>query len=345
MKTAYFDYPLPEHLIAHSPVTPRDHSRLLVVNRQTRQFSDHFFYELPQFLEAPDQLVVNTTKVIPARLNLHRESGGKIEVLLISESSEDPQVWTAMIRSAKKLRFGESLGAGHRQLITHLGPASEPGLFHVKFNPDITPKMALAEFGEMPLPPYITPENQAALSDAKTRYQSVFAADEGAIAAPTASLHFTPELLAKIEAKTQPKIPVTLHVGIGTFQPIKTDTISEHVMHRETYSITPENADKLNKAIAAKSVVAVGTTVVRTLESAFQNSKINPGTSDTTIFIYPGIPIQTVSKLITNFHLPKSTLLMLVSAFADRDLIQAAYAHAIQKEYRFFSYGDAMLII
>lgn len=345
LKTDLFDYPLPEHLIAHAPTTERDHSRLLVVDRKAGTFSDHWFYDLPHFLAPSDRLVVNTTKVIPSRLHLTRKTGGKIEALLISPSPTDPTQWVAMVRSAKKLHPNESLFLPNSSSIIFIGPADSPGLFHVKFLAGSDPKAILSEFGEMPLPPYIHPSDSNGLEAAKSRYQSVFAQDEGAIAAPTASLHFTNALMAKIEAQTAPKIPITLHVGIGTFQPVKSKDISDHHMHTETYSISAESANRLNAVIEANSVVAVGTTVVRALESAFQHGTVQSGTRQTDIFIYPGIPIRTVSKLITNFHLPKSTLLMLVSAFANRDLILAAYDHAIRQKYRFFSYGDAMLIL
>jgi len=320
-----FDYQLPSGLIAQHPVRPRDHSRLLVVNKYTNQLSHQRFYDLPKFLQPGDVLVVNDSKVIPARLHGSKPTGGAVEIFLLQEKTQT--IWECLVRGKPGLNTVITLPNGfHGKLFEKVSDTT----WLVEFNqPNIT------SVGEVPLPPYIT--EQSKLED----YQTVYAKDQGSVAAPTAGLHFTPELMQKIETLGVKIVPVTLHVGLGTFAPVKTENIDEHVMHAEFATLPLATAQTITEAKqSGHRVIAVGTTSCRTLE-AF-HGQANSGWVD--IFIRPGYTFNTIDALITNFHLPKSTLLMLISALAGKDLIDKAYAIAIQERYRFFSFGDAMLI-
>jgi S-adenosylmethionine:tRNA ribosyltransferase-isomerase len=338
MKVSDFDYMLPPELIAQHPCQRRDHSRLLVLDKNSGAVSHRHFYDLPQLLGKNDLLVLNDTKVLPARLFARKPTGGKLEVLLISPV--DDRTWSCLVKPAKRataatqLQFdgalsGEVVGAG------------DLGLRTIRFSlggQEFQSK--LEQIGEMPLPPYIY-EKQADPG----RYQTVYASAPGAVAAPTAGLHFTPELLRGLEAAGIETAFLTLHVGLGTFRPVAAENVEEHRMHSEYYSISPETARKINEAkTLGRRLVAVGTTSVRVLETAAQEGVISAGSGWTDIFIYPGYTFSMVDALVTNFHLPRSTLLMLVSALAGREHILAAYKEAVAREYRFFSFGDAMLI-
>lgn len=314
MNTFEFDYELPRSLIAQEPVFPRDHSRLMIIEKDTGKINHDYFYNLPKYLKPDDLLVFNQSKVFPARLYGKKITGGKVEVLLLKPGWEF--ISKPGLREGQEIVFDKGLTAKviNNKLI---------------FNIDVI--SIINDIGYTPLPPYIDPNVIGDEPKIRQMYQTVYAKDIGSAAAPTAGFHFTKELLDKIPNKEY----VTLHVGLGTFLPVKTDKIEEHKMHSEWYDISP----KTQKAIlAAKRVIAVGTTSVRVLESAWDKH-------ETDIFIYPGYKFKHVDGMITNFHLPKSTLLMLVSAFAGRDLIMKAYKEAVKEKYRFFSFGDAMLII
>lgn len=325
LKLSDFDYQLPSELIAQQPVRPRDHSRLLVVNRHTAQLSHAHFYDLPQFLQAGDVVVVNDSKVIPARLHGTKPTGGAVEIFLLQEKTAT--IWECLVRGKPGLNSTITLPDGFTgKLFEKVSETT----WLVEFNkPNIT------SVGEVPLPPYITAQSN--LED----YQTVYAKDQGSVAAPTAGLHFTPELMQRIAVLGVKIVPVTLHVGLGTFAPVKTENIDEHVMHAEFATLPPATAAAIAEAKqSGHRVIAVGTTSCRTLE-AF-HGQANSGWVN--IFIRPGYSFNTIDALITNFHLPKSTLLMLISALASKELVDKAYAIAIQERYRFFSFGDAMLI-
>ncbi|WP_293934491.1 tRNA preQ1(34) S-adenosylmethionine ribosyltransferase-isomerase QueA [Iodobacter sp.] len=336
MQVADFDYHLPESLIAQFPPEVRGASRLLHIDGLTRQ--DSHFRQLPQFLRAGDVLIFNDTKVIKARVFGKKDSGGAIEALI--ERVLDEHTALAHIRSSKAPKPGAKLIFADRWPATMIERKDD--LFKLRFDGDESVLDILEQAGQLPLPPYIThtPDEE----DAK-RYQTIYARDPGAVAAPTAGLHFTPELLAELHAMGVKTGYLTLHVGAGTFQPIRVDDVSEHVMHFERYSI-PETTVALIEATksAGGRVIAVGTTSLRALEAASQNGFLAEPIGDTNIFITPGYQFKVVDRLITNFHLPKSTLLMLVAAFVGFETMQAAYQHAVEHEYRFFSYGDAMLL-
>ncbi len=323
-KLSDYSYDLPEELIADRPSARRDESRLMLVERSTGRISHHIFHEIPDLIPPGALAVLNNTKVIPARLFDKRQG---IEVLLLSQSSEN--TWLAMVKPGKKMRPGCKAELGGT--IAHVVEICEDGTRKLRF--DAPPD--LQRHGVMPLPPYI--RRQSDPSDLE-RYQTVYAQVEGAVAAPTAGLHFTQEILARI-----PHTAVTLHVGAGTFKPVQNEDITKHVMHTEQFCITPEAASAIN---AAHSILAVGTTVVRVLESVVDNSGHIPATeSSTNIFIHPPFTFRATDHLLTNFHLSRSTLLMLVAAFAGRELILQAYREAVAARYRFFSYGDCMLIL
>ncbi|MCC5941318.1 MAG: tRNA preQ1(34) S-adenosylmethionine ribosyltransferase-isomerase QueA [Balneolaceae bacterium] len=326
-----FDYHLPEELIAQKPATPRDHSRLLVYNRSTGKITDDYFYNIGHYLPSNTSLVVNNSKVEKCRLLFNE---GKIEIFVTKTVTD--RVVEAMVRPGKKFREGKEteLLEGITAKTVHI---AEDGIRTIELSHSLDhPK--LEPYKYTPFPPYI--ERDESLAD---RYQTVFAKYEGSKAAPTAGLHFTPELLAKLEKAGIEKKEVTLHVGLGTFAPVKTESIEEHVMHSEWYRITGEQAEELNRS---KSITAVGTTSVRVLESAADESgTFTARSGETDIFITPGYRFRSVDHLITNFHLPKSTLLMLISAFAGFDETRKIYEHAIQQKYRFYSFGDAMLIL
>ena len=332
-------YDLPEERIAQTPVEPRDHSRLMVLHRDTDQIEHRRFYDVIDYLNPGDVLVINETRVIPSRLFGERAGGGACEVLLLRQLG--PKRWETLVKPGKKLKPGAEITFGGGRLRARIAETTDVGGRIVDFDCDGTFEAALDELGEMPLPPYI----HERLED-KERYQTVYAKQEGSAAAPTAGLHFTPELLDRIREKGVDVVPVLLHVGLGTFRPVKTENVEEHEMHSEYFEVTAEAAARINAARERGGrVVAVGTTSVRTLESAAENGVLLPRRGETSIFIKPGYRFQMVDALITNFHLPGSTLVMLVSALYDREKILAAYEEAVRDEYRFFSFGDAMLIL
>ncbi len=334
----YFD--LPEELIAQDPLEDRSSSRLLVLDKETGETSHHIFKEVINYLNPGDCLVLNNTKVIPARLIGHKEdTGAAIEVLLLKRKEND--IWETLVKPGKKCKPGTKIVFGEGLLHATVLETVEDGNRLIQFSYEGIFEEILDKLGEMPLPPYITHKLQD-----KNRYQTVYAKYEGSAAAPTAGLHFTKELLKQIEEKGVDIAYVTLHVGLGTFRPVKVDNILEHHMHSEFYQVTKEAADKINKAKKeGHRVICVGTTSCRTVESAAdENGMVKEGCDNTEIFIYPGYKFKVLDALITNFHLPESTLVMLVSALAGREHILNAYEEAIREKYRFFSFGDAMLI-
>lgn len=334
----YFD--LPEELIAQDPLEDRSSSRLLVLDKETGETSHHIFKEVINYLNPGDCLVLNNTKVIPARLIGHKEdTGAAIEVLLLKRKEND--IWETLVKPGKKCKPGTKIVFGEGLLHATVLETVEDGNRLIRFSYEGIFEEILDKLGEMPLPPYITHKLQD-----KNRYQTVYAKYEGSAAAPTAGLHFTKELLKQIEEKGIDIAYVTLHVGLGTFRPVKVDNILEHHMHSEFYQVTKEAAEKINKAKKeGHRVICVGTTSCRTVESAAdENGMVKEGCDNTEIFIYPGYKFKVLDALITNFHLPESTLVMLVSALAGREHILNAYEEAIREKYRFFSFGDAMLI-
>jgi len=338
MRTQDFDFYLPNSLIAQHPTSKRSASRLLYLNGKTGQLDDKFFADLPDFLSADDLLVFNDTRVIKARLFGYKSTGGAVEVLV--ERVLDANHVLAHIRASRAPKAGNRLKlaeAFEAKVISR-----DDDLFHVKFLGDVTALDLLEQYGALPLPPYIT---HAAEAEDEERYQTVYAKYAGAVAAPTAGLHFDEAMLEKIKAKGVNLAYITLHVGAGTFQPVRTENISDHKMHSEIYNISSETVSMI-EATKTKGgkIIAIGTTSLRALESASLSGTLKAGMGETNIFITPGFTFKIVDKLFTNFHLPKSTLLMLVSAFAGFLNIKNAYAHAIEEKYRFFSYGDAMLI-
>ena len=343
MRTQDFDFNLPDALIAQHPTSKRSASRLLHLDGKTRQLNDRVFIELPDFFSSGDLLVFNDTRVIKARLFGHKASGGAVEMLV--ERALDTHLVLAHIRASRAPKVGSKLKLANAFDAEIVG--REDDLFQIEFLSDKSALDLLEQYGALPLPPYIT--HVAELED-ENRYQTIYAKHVGAVAAPTAGLHFDAPMLDQIKAKGVNIAYVTLHVGAGTFQPVRVDNIKDHKMHSEIYHISAETiamveATKNNGG----SVIAVGTTSLRALESAAQQDELKhgalqPAQSETNIFITPGFDFKVVDKLVTNFHLPKSTLLMLVSAFAGCEPIKNAYAHAIQQQYRFFSYGDAMLL-
>lgn len=341
MKTSDFDYYLPQELIAQTPATPRDSSRLLVYDRKTDKVEHKRFYDLPDYLKSGDVLVINDTKVLPARIYCYTAHGGKVELLLLKR--RDLTDWEVLVKPGKKAKKGAVLTVNEELSVEILGNAAdESGGREVRFIFDGVFEDILERVGEMPLPPYITEK----LKD-KTRYQTVYAKTEGSSAAPTAGLHFTEELLDKLKNKGVIIAKVLLHVGLGTFRPVKEEEITAHKMHSEYYEIGKETADIVNAAKKeGRRVIAVGTTSVRTLESvADENGFIKETKGNTEIFIYPPYKFKCVDALITNFHLPKSTLVMLVSAFTSREKTLELYKTAVENGYRFFSFGDACLFL
>ena len=341
MKTSDFDYVLPEELIAQTPMEPRDHSWLMVVHRGTGAIEHKHFYDLPQHLRPGDALVINETKVIPARLlGVKEDTGVPVEVLLLRR--ENATDWEALVRPGRRLKPGATCVFGDGLLrCTVLENVAETGGRLVRFQYEGVFEELLDRLGEMPLPPYIHEKLQD-----QSRYQTVYAKAEGSAAAPTAGLHFTPALLEQVRAMGVTVVPVLLHVGLGTFRPVKEEDVDKHVMHSEYYQVTREAADTLNRIRQAGGrLICVGTTSVRTIETvADSDGIIHPGAGETAIFIKPGVKIKAVDALITNFHLPQSTLLMLVSTFLGREKALDAYRLAVQEKYRFFSFGDAMFI-
>jgi len=337
MKLSDFDYRLPPELVAQHPAPERAASRLLRVE-PTGEFRDLVFRDLLELVDAKDLLVFNDTRVIKARLRGRKDSGGEVEVLVERVTAAHEAL--AQIRASKSPKIGRRLFFAPDVSAEVTGRRGE--FFELRFEPDRPLLDILAEHGEVPLPPYIT---HAPESDDESRYQTVYASVPGAVAAPTAGLHFDGAMLAELEAKGVASARVTLHVGAGTFQPLRSDDLSSHVMHEEWYCVPEETVGAIAAARARGGrVVAVGTTTLRALESAASAGPLQAGAAETRLFIVPGFRFQVVDRLLTNFHLPKSTLLMLVSAFSGTELIREAYAHAVANRYRFFSYGDAMLL-
>lgn len=339
MKVSDFNYNLPEELIAQVPIKKRDESRLMVLDKKSKTIEHKHFYDILDYLEPGDCLVRNNTKVIPARLYGKQETGANVEFLILNNIEGD--VWESIVRPGNKLHVGTKVIFGDGILTAEVLDIMPGGTRKVKFYYDGIFNEILDQIGLMPLPPYI----HESLKE-KERYQTVYAKYDGSAAAPTAGLHFTDELLEKVRAKGVEIANVTLHVGIGTFRPVKEDEVEKHDMHSEHFYIKQDDADKINKAKReGKRVISVGTTSCRVLESvADENGFVREIEGDTKIFIYPGYKFKCLDALITNFHLPQSTLLMLVSALADREFILSAYEEAVREKYRFFSFGDAMFI-
>lgn len=341
MQTIDFNFDLPKDLIAQTPLKTRDHSKLMVLNRENNEIQDKQFFNLVEYLNEGDLLVLNNSKVLPARLyGIKKDSTTQIEFLLLEQKQSD--VWEVLIKPAKKLKIGSSVVFGNGELCAEVLEILDDGNRLVKFNYDGNFYEILDQIGQMPLPHYITEKLQD-----KDRYQTVYSKHLGSSAAPTAGLHFTEKLLEEIKSKGVNIAYVTLHVGLGTFRPVKVDNITEHKMHSEHYYIPKETADLINETKRNKKrVIAVGTTCCRTLESvATFEGEIKEFSGSTNIFIYPGYEFKLLDALITNFHLPQSTLIMLVSAFYGHKKTLDAYNYAILNKYRFFSFGDAMLVL
>jgi len=341
MKITELDYILPEELIAQTAVEPRDHSRLLVMDRSDQTLADRHFFNLPEYLYSGDVLVLNDTKVIPARIMFHKSTGGKIEGLFLRELS--PGRWEMMFKGMAKLKTGMEIGMTDSDLRFFVGERLSAKTFELKTDENLSAVAFFERFGQIPLPPYI--HREQARAEDRQRYQTVFSRQPGAVAAPTAGLHFTPELLEKIKNMGVQVVTVTLHVGMGTFEPVTVDEIEQHPIHSEWYRITAETADVINTARGRKKkITSVGTTSVRVLETAGADGAIGEGEGWTKIFIYPPYRFKIVDQLVTNFHLPRTTLLAMIFALAGREFTLEAYQHAVEERYRFFSYGDAMLI-
>ena len=363
MLVSDFDFELPESLIAQQPLADRAASRMLHLDRQTGSYRDSSFREFPNLLRPDDLLVLNNTRVFPARLFGHRSGEraqplspqnpamkdflhGRVEVLLTKQISSEPQTWEALVRPGKKLGIGEHIFFGERgDMEAEIVARGEFGERTVRFAPVPNFFERVEKLGHVPLPPYI---HQPDTEQDRQQYQTVFARETGSAAAPTAGLHFTPEILEQIHARGIETAEVTLHVGLGTFQPIRVEVVEEHRLHRELYRIPADTAERIERARSTgRRIVAVGTTSVRTLEFAAQQSPdgtIHAQEGEADIFIYPGFQFRVVNAILTNFHLPQSTLLMLVAAFAGRENVLKAYEHAVREQYRFFSYGDCMLV-
>lgn len=340
MKTDDFDYELPKELIAQTPLKNRSESKLLVMDRVTGTLEHKHFYDIIDYLNKGDAIVINDTKVIPARIiGVKEETGAIIELLLLKDEVGD--TWECLAKPQKRLKVGTIITFGNGELKAKVRETREEGITIVDLIYDGILMEILEHLGTMPLPPYIHEKLKE-----QDRYQTVYAKNYGSAAAPTAGLHFTTELLDKIKAKGIEIVHITLHVGLGTFRPVNVEDVTKHVMHTEHYIVTKEAADKLNEIKAnGGKIIAVGTTSVRTLETVMsKNDKFVPSNDDTNIFIYPGFTFKAIDGLITNFHLPKSTLVMLVSAFSSKENIMNAYQEAIKHNYRFFSFGDAMFI-
>lgn len=340
MQLADFDYDLPENLIAQEPLARRDQSRLLVLNRQSGQTEHKRFFQLMEYLRAGDVLVSNNTRVIPARLfGVKEETGAVIEIVLLRRL--DLRRWEALVRPAKRVKPDSRILIGDGELIARAVDVTPAGGRVLDFEYEGVFEELLDRLGQVPLPPYIRKKLEE-----PERYQTVYARHPGSAAAPTAGLHFTPDLLETIKSRGVQWVEIMLHVGLGTFRLVKEDDITQHKMHEEYYEISSEAAGLINKALdEGRRVIAVGTTSTRALESASCGGALQAGAGWTDIFIYPGYTFRVISGLITNFHLPRSTLLMLISAFAGRDYVLQAYREAVAEEYRFFSFGDAMLIL
>ncbi len=343
MDISLFDFDLPEELIAQSPSPERDHSRLLVVNRSAHTYEDKHFYDIIDYLHEGDVLVRNNTKVLPSRLlGIKEETGAKIELLLLNQVEGDIDTWECLTKPAKSIKVGTKVDFGEGKLIGECTKVLDEGIRHIKFTYKGIFMEVLEELGKMPLPPYI--KKQLVGND---RYQTVYATVPGSAAAPTAGFHFTEDLFDKIKEKGVEVVDITLRIGLGTFRPVKVQNVEDHVMHSEEYEISEEAASTLNLAKKeGRRIIAIGTTSVRTLEANYTKyGAITPTRESTDIFITPGYEYKVVDALITNFHLPKSTLIMLVSAFSGREFTLECYKHAVEEKYRFFSFGDACLFI
>ncbi|MBU1026407.1 MAG: tRNA preQ1(34) S-adenosylmethionine ribosyltransferase-isomerase QueA [Candidatus Margulisbacteria bacterium] len=341
MKTSDFDYKFPQELIAHEPAKKRDESRLMVFDRKPQSISHKHFYDIVDYLNPGDLLVLNDTKVIPARLIGRKVGGGaRIEVLLVNRTQNTEhgaQEWKCLVKPGKRLKIGTKVDFGRGKLVGTVVEKLETGEQIISFKYKGNFWNVISKLGKTPLPPYINPPTR----NSSTRYQTVYAAKQGASAAPTAGLHFTPGLLKKLRKKGVKIAYITLHTGLGTFLPVRTEEIKDHQMHSEYFEVPKQTISAIKKA---KRVVAVGTTVVRTLENVFASKTLRlKGESD--LFIYPGYKFKVVDAMITNFHWPRSTLIMLVSAFAGKEFTMKAYKQAIKEKYRLFSFGDAMLIL
>ena len=344
MHISEFDYELPEELIAQQPLARRDASRILVLDRNRGSWRDSVFSEFPEHLRSNDVVVVNNSRVIPARLSGHRaETGGAVEIFLVREL--EPRIWEALVRPGGRLREGARVVFGDGKLIGELLDAPGQELRRVRFGCEGRFEDVLAEFGSTPLPPYIKRPRGGSPAD-RERYQTVYSKSPGAIAAPTAGLHFTDDVLAQVRAKVS-VAEVTLHVGYGTFEPVRVDEVDHHSVSSERFTISSEAAETINHARSnGGRVIVVGTTTMRALESsANEDGRIEATTGDASLTIKPGYRFRVADALLTNFHLPRSSLLVLVSAFAGRELVLAAYGHAVEQRYRFYSYGDCMLIL
>ncbi len=332
-----YDYYLPDNYIAQEPVLPRDVCKLMVVNRKNESISHHIFHEIIDFLERGDRLVLNDTRVIYARLKGKKKTGANVEVFLLKEIS--PYMWEALVKPGKRLKKGAIIdfsGIMEGEIVE----VKEGGIRIVKFTTNFPFREAIKRIGEVPLPPYIKKK----VEDDEL-YQTIYSKKEGSVAAPTAGLHFTKELFEKLSEKGIEISYITLHVGIGTFKPIMTEDIRDHKMHKEYFEVLPEVAEKINKTKEKGGrIIAVGTTTVRTLESVAKNGEISPGYGETDLYIYPGYKFKLVDGIITNFHLPKSSLLVMMAAWMGKDLLFRAYNEAIERRYRFFSFGDAMFV-
>jgi len=340
MKKSEFYFDLPEELIAQDPVSPRDSSKLMVLNRKNKTIEHHFFYELPGILPKDSVLVINNTKVYAARLyvSIDKSAG---ELLVLKQVSEN--IWRCMVKPGKKFIVDKIFSVDGRKesIKAHVIKINEDGTRNIKFDISNDLLKWMENNGYPPFPPYIK-DTHASFED----YQTMYAKTTGSIAAPTAGLHFTDRVFNELDKKNIDIIPLTLHVGRGTFLPVKSEEIEDHIMHSEWYEISEESANKLNEAKKEnKKIIAVGTTSVRTLESNFKDNKFHPEITETNIFIYPGYTYKAVDGIITNFHLPESTLIMLISAFAEKEFIFNAYHEAIKNKYRFYSFGDSMVIL
>ncbi|MDQ2938840.1 MAG: tRNA preQ1(34) S-adenosylmethionine ribosyltransferase-isomerase QueA [Acidobacteriota bacterium] len=345
MHLSDFDYELPEKLIAQHPLERRDASRMLVLNRADQSWKDSRFELLPKYVEAGDVIVINNTRVFPARLMAQREpSGGKVELLLIREVA--PSTWEALVRPAHRLKRGGRLRFGNSMLRAEVVGCFEKGLRHLKFEGDGPLQHLLNELGQIPLPPYIKRASGTSADD-KERYQTVFASKKGAIAAPTAGLHFTPQVIEGLLARQARLVEITLHVGYGTFEPVRVDEIEQHQVASEFFQISKEAANVINESREGGGrIIAIGTTTSRALESAVNAAgRIEAGERETELTITPGFKFRAVDALLTNFHLPRSSLLLLVCAFAGRDLTLEAYRYAAETHFRFYSYGDCMFVM
>jgi S-adenosylmethionine:tRNA ribosyltransferase-isomerase len=351
MLVSEFDYELPDELIAQEPLAERDRSRMLVVDRANRSWRDSSFAEFPEFLNAGDLVVLNNTRVFPARLIGHRVVNGRrgalVEALLLRRIENSANEWEVLAKPGRSLKVGAELEFGDGRLRGGVTAIVEEGRRHIRFDIDGDFDRIVDEIGSSPLPPYIKRERREEQRLDEPRYQTVFARERGAIAAPTAGLHFTARIFDELRARGVKVVEITHHVGYATFQPVRVEEVEKHAIASESYEISDEAAETVNRAkLSGARVMAVGTTTTRALESAADpDGRVRTGPGGTELFIYPGYRFRSVDALLTNFHLPQSSLLMLVSAFAERDLIFNAYRHAVAQKYRFYSYGDCMLIM